>query len=559
MEDNSEWTTVNYKKKNDVPIFKRGVFNQSKKESPSFTAKNDSKSRETLDNTVKKGISVAIQIRNITKPNISLETFIETFIKNYSHWMKPQFVENNKSLILKEASRNCRVDILGYLIREHPNFKRGALDRTFQPLNYCIWDQMDESIENIINTLEILLKFGYDIFNLYDNESILGSIVHMDNKTPNEKRFQIYDYITRNLEFSNFKLFLTDTFNKINEDNSRLYQNKILFLLTRFPRDFSQTLLKRIIEYQSITKLELHKSIDLISQIITSSANTDDKELDRYFDSINLKELQSDFIEKLISIELSEICRECDFMIIRFYCAFLGSIYKFSDVKREIITKISNYIKTKDSDFLKTFMIFLIHSDINIKNMSSSESELVNEYLKIFYINKNISDKLTVETNFGILLNESIDVRQLITLFPIIGSSDNYNILTDDKCAIDIDNEPDNELDDELDDESDEEKTSDNLSKILDIFGELSDSNIREIYNRINDLLLQDEELLLLILQSMYDLNETRAILYKKLLSLFDNNIFEKLNILVRANQEMIDEYKMDNLHIEKYIRIILN
>jgi hypothetical protein len=32
MGDNSEWTTVNYKKKNDVPIFKRETFNQSKKE-----------------------------------------------------------------------------------------------------------------------------------------------------------------------------------------------------------------------------------------------------------------------------------------------------------------------------------------------------------------------------------------------------------------------------------------------------------------------------------------------------------------------------------------------
>ena len=45
------------------------------------------------------------------------------------------------------------LNILEYLINEHPHFKRGAMDRTFQPLNYCIWDQTSESIDNIINSI----------------------------------------------------------------------------------------------------------------------------------------------------------------------------------------------------------------------------------------------------------------------------------------------------------------------------------------------------------------------------------------------------------------------
>ena len=581
MTDNDAWVVVSTKKKNisltkdviddsrqsNARSFERSKFQKdSFNRKDPFVKKDSFSKRESFDkkdshdsnkNSFKKtGLSITIQIKNIMKKNISLGVFIETFIQNYSNWMKPQFIENNKALILKEASRNCRVDILEYLIHEHPHFKRGAMDRTFQPLNYCIWDQTSESIDNIINTLEILLKFGYDIFNLYDTESILGSIIHVDNKTPHEISSKIYNHIVLDMNFSCFKLFLTDTFNKINEDNSKLYQNKILFLLTRFPEEFGFNLLKRITQYQSITKLELYKSIDLISQIITSQPNLDDSELNRYFSLIDLERLQSDFIENLLLINLTDICKNYDFMIIRFYCAFLGSIYKFTNIKQKIINKISDFIDDKDCEFLKTFMIFLIHANINIYDMSPSESDLLNKYIEIFYIDKNISDKLTIETNFSNLLNKSMNSKQFSELFPVI----NYKILPEIIIDIEKDNNENEDENTEIFDEY-EEESFDNLSKIINILSMISESNIKEIYDKILDLSLENNELLLLLIQSMYDLTEIRANVYKKLLLLLENdieNLFEKLNIVIQDNQEIINEYRLDNLHIDKYINMII-
>ena len=163
--------------------------------------------------------------------------------------------------------------------------------------------------------------------------------------------------------------------------------------------------------------MELNSKIDMLALIVVSKPNNNDKELNKYFENVNIDLLENRIIKTFINdnetwlnkemMSLSEDADVKTYLDVNYknIFSFYGSLYKFSDkFKVQILEKINNYVNKNLENINKYILHFILHSNIDLKNMNSSEKIFISTCVNKYYDSKNIRFAVNFENVFKILL-----------------------------------------------------------------------------------------------------------------------------------------------------------
>lgn len=266
---------------------------------------------------------------------------------------------------------------------------------------------------NLLSTITTLINNYFTYQNVIEKrltstESFLGALISDKNIISSDLRDRLYDYYTKTYwNKDQFIQCLKTIFNKITLSNSVLFIDNMQFILSRNVDIMSKEIFKLLVFRESTNINEKNIVNCLFSDLVGR------KDLEKYFQSIDIEEIKQKFVQNIIEgyhnwikeiilmQKLSNPDVECDEFKKNDYSVLMmifGIAYSKGYFKNEIIQLIHNIFINENVNMVKPFGIFLELSEIKDSNLSSEEFNLISLFIDKLYINStSLKDKFVIE------------------------------------------------------------------------------------------------------------------------------------------------------------------
>jgi hypothetical protein len=370
-------------------------------------------------------ISIRLQIKHWATSGEKLTHMTNEYERCRGWWEKNIFSEINKTNILKDLAKYHRYDVLDYIITNYPNYMNNLSCSGFTPLHSAVW--RESPIENIKKTLDVLLnKYKFRIlmpcqdneenkFKEHKYETILGAIYETE-RIPLPIKNEIYEYIiSKNNDswyMNDFQMYI----NKLNNKIFNIFLNKILFIFNQYFDKSINVFFKNLMSVRIGSKIVFDEKIHMYALVVISLPNDVDKEMNKYFKENDIKNLETKIIDSFIKNDdewikksIDHIDKENQLIYIetnyKNLFSFYGSLYRNKHLKSKILDKINTFINNDLDNINKYILHFILHSNMNLKNMNETEQIFISKCINKYYNHKNIRFAVNFENVFKILLN----------------------------------------------------------------------------------------------------------------------------------------------------------
>jgi len=403
--ESSEWTTVSqHKLKNAHENIKSTVDVRS-------DVKFDSDKFKSHAYNVKKAI------KSWASSKKSTVDMIEEYSLRVKSWEAEKFTSDNRLTMIKELSRNLRHDVLRELIQMNPNFGSCLPLKGYTPLQYVGYPDKHIAktavLSDLISTAGILIDlYGFKTFvncneDTGHKETIYGSLQTRHNPLSEDLRIALYDYLTKEAPSSWFFPNFNGNLNKLTESNFEAFHNKLVMVLSRFPKEVAKIVFFKLMG--RAPKTERLKQVELIIRSLLSELNDTDREMNKYFENVDLKLKKMEFVKEFLTngnnwIFEDASCYEVgseehnDRIILntRIYYAALGSIYSEGYGKKEIMELMNKILEesVRPNWFSRAVTMFLIHANINMESTCIVESGFFANFIKRCYKSGSVREKI---------------------------------------------------------------------------------------------------------------------------------------------------------------------
>ena len=441
------------------------------------------------------------KIKEWAKSTCSSDEMIEFYNKYKGAWENKEYIIINIEQIILKLSRFKKHETLEYIFNNNPNYKQLFSNSKKSPLNEAIWindeyENTNDICDKIIKTINVLLKNNFNYLGITEfddtsdtskikKETFLDSLLHSSNKLDENKKTELYIYITQQIYNENqFKKSLVCMINKCSFGNIHIFKEKILYLLTK---DVDQ--MTKIIFEQIISQNVNSDYLCITAKVILS--NPEKSCFDNYFNSIKLDNIREQTCSVILENFKELIENKTDFQLkihidgiqddnseeyknmmneLRYdlrnenYIKFcrLMAIYYNNNIKK---TEIINVIFNNNNIDVKAILGFIENIDEYKKYSLFSlpvnlpESRILFEFLKKSYTKEKAMIKYSIQTSiekiFSIKDRERVRTDSYINEFINNFDNNNYcyyqkvNEETNEDILIENDNtlnEEDNEL-----------------------------------------------------------------------------------------------------------------
>lgn len=362
-------------------------------------------------------------------PNsVSSEDIIRTFnvlIKHFSFTdLSENSIDGNNKLEVETMSRVPGAFYTS-VIRRDKRIPGEVQNNLFIYMKNTLGCKTSESFASEVDSKPEIMTNIRQIINEYFNsdkpmkkrfetaESFFGALLNTSNKILPNVREECYHYFTHEYyDLQEFTSSLRKIINKITEKNSPLFRDFMLFMMTR---DLDSITLEF---FNSIVSREYTGPNEHIAFDIMISEPTDKIDFGKYFSTIDLKNYQQNFVEKILTNYNTWIeniiqgqkyrnpdvddndFRTNDLAVVMM---MFGIAYSKGYMEIPIIEEMINIVKNK-TNIVKGFEIFLDTSKIDLSNLKPLEYELLKQFLLVHYVDKIGKDVFNIETFIGKML-----------------------------------------------------------------------------------------------------------------------------------------------------------
>lgn len=410
--------------------------------------------------------------------NKDLNTFITKYINILHEQVLADIKRGNKdgfvTYLYSKMIQYGKHEFLKYLRITYPEIYLNKYNykNDFNSFSYVFWKKAGNETktkESVIKTIEEIYNYGLDtIFNKYLSKSIendkstsdthkfgtvlespLTSLFHPHNKINIKLREEIYNYITRDHDFTNTKFkgnnldqvkyFISEIYLNNNRIEKDSHSDDLLFLLHRF-KDYAVKILfiSMIENFGGISDIRYKNNTD-IDRVIQKLCNEDIHEIGfkKYFEKVNIYNFREEifkifinnfeqWIDEWINDNLSdkedpEYSIKYNILVQQAYrCMFcvLGNYYYYAKdfIDKKIITrKIKSFISKNDKLFIEhSILYFIANCGFDFANLSDDEAEFISVYLDKYLVkNKNIITRMYILDTFN-KVYDSDDIKNLL-------------------------------------------------------------------------------------------------------------------------------------------------
>jgi len=451
-----------------------------------------------------------------------------------------------------------------------------------------------QNIKNIINNYfsnENLIQKR-----LETSESFIGAIINNENGISEELRNKLYNYFTKTyFDKEHFFQCMRIMFNKITENNSILFIDNIIFMISRNIDIMSYEVFKLLILRESTSSNEKAFIMTIFSNPIGR------KDLVEYFHSINVDSIKTLFMENILKnyenwINLISNSKEfnqqedLEQFITNAYAVLMmifGISYSYNIFKSKI-NKVIIDLLHKDINIIKSLGIFLIESDIHIDildniNKLDDINTILRDYINKYYFSKDsmMKDKIIVENILENFLNKKkdkiISIRNKeIDLFLSEGyfiktnklsieeGSHKTNFINVSKDEYDKEEDEQEVEEDEQEDEYELEEPNEEILENIKAYFKNPDKktgqNDLEYYIEKNKIRIEDFTygLVYSLIDRKTEESDDMVLLIKELEKIKNyEKIFDDFNKIIKTNENLIKNLKSENMSLEKIIKKI--
>jgi hypothetical protein len=324
--------------------------------------------------------------------------------------------------MIVELTKHLRYDVLEDLIDDDRSFGLNLPSGDYTPLQYVGYPSKSvaptATLEMLRETARVLIeKYRFRLFDgneLY-KESIFGALFGSGNRLSKEVASSFYEYLTTSSPVEWQMPYFKSQLNKLTDDNVGYLHNKLLSCVCRSPELFAHAVFSQL-TMGRVRTIEPLKMVQLIMKNFLTAPNSEDKEMDAYFRSIDVMDSISQFATAF-SKHGSDWCQrmasrhpvgteEHDELLTQCYLnwyASLGCIYIHSFLQSEILLQVSTQIAEpiRPVWLVKAVAMFLVHANITLKTTIKSEVDFLSTYIRGCYNSSTVKCKMEVERALG--------------------------------------------------------------------------------------------------------------------------------------------------------------
>jgi len=416
-----EWKTQDSRKKQSSKPQPQDQKSTEKKPA------NKGKYVKTNPNEKKFDDDIEAFVRSIKPDNI--EESITQFEKVRDEWFA---YDRPKQKLLEGLIRNQKVEFLDYVCKSTPEImsslnKMNRHGSQFLPLNQSVWvgssqdptklkiDDMKRTFLTLIDNGSNFIDFSttrHDIAEtmtiekrLEITESFLGALLHPNNKISSVLRSELYQYFTQEFDdWNHFKKCLRILFNKISEQNSVLFQDNVLFLISRNVDVMSNEIFKYLLSKENTSST----AQTTVETILSNPVGRMD--FVEYFKTVDLERIKEGFITNILQHQeewLQDVIsaqrqlnpdvseseyRSSDLCVIMM---ILGIAYKRGYLVEDVISSVTGSLM-REENTIKAFGTFLETSKIDVLNLKEMEKVFLQSYISMGY-GGSVRNKMLIE------------------------------------------------------------------------------------------------------------------------------------------------------------------
>jgi len=361
-----------------------------------------------------------------------------------------RFFESNKARwnfkmkeIVKQLAHHHKSALLDYVLKheriQNTDKSNKKYERDFSLYGQAIWkkypnesfifDEIKEVFDVLIANDEPLITLSTKAHSvdevqtiekrLENSESFLGALLNSENLIDQELREQLYHYFTEEFyDRNHFSFCIRVLFNLITIDNSILFRDNLLFLLSRNIDEMSEDIFKSFI---CAILSPVNKAV-LVRTLLSNP--TDRVDMTRYFRTKNISQIHLKFVQnvikhfhtwipELITTQQNSMpeANKCDIIqgVLSDSMIFLGIVYQTGIVQDDISNLLLELISKPGPELIKPIGTFLKSSEISLKNAQPVIIEIVRKLTESVYT---ISSKL-IKFNMELILCEFSGIKKL--------------------------------------------------------------------------------------------------------------------------------------------------
>lgn len=325
--------------------------------------------------------------------------------------------------MIVELTKHLRYDVLEDLIDDDRSFGLNLPSGDYTPLQHVGYPSKSvaptATFEMLRETARVLVeKYRFRLFDgneLY-KESIFGALFGSGNRLTKDVASSFYEYLTKSSPVEWQMPYFKSQLNKLTDDNVGYFHNKLLSCMCRSPELFAHAVFSQLMMGR-VRTIEPLKRLQLIMKNFLTAPNSEDKEMNAYFRSIDVMDSISQFA-RTFSKHGSDWCQrtasrhpvdteEHDELLTQCYLnyyASLGCIYTHGFLQSEILLQLSTQIAEpiRPVWLVKAVAMFLVHANISLNTMMKSEVDFLSTYICGCYNSSTVKCKTEVEQALGV-------------------------------------------------------------------------------------------------------------------------------------------------------------
>jgi hypothetical protein len=197
-----------------------------------------------------------------------------------------------------------------------------------------------------------------------------------------------------------------------------LFQNKLLAVVARAPQESAKIFFSQLMTIRSTQSVRIGL-VELPIQTLLSAPNTSDTEMDAYFETVDIRAQQTQFVNEILvnghewilpnlAVFEKDSVEYCDRLTLnsRIFFSVIGAIYAQGFAKSEILAKMNRLISDPARPVwaAPSIAMFLTHCDIVSSSASATEheSKMVIDFIKGCYLTASFKNKVDIEVATGL-------------------------------------------------------------------------------------------------------------------------------------------------------------
>jgi hypothetical protein len=371
------------------------------------------------------GHNAKFAIRSWAESKKACSDMVNEYNRSAKSWEEPSVSNFNRTLVIKELASNLRAEVLSELFHSKPGYTIGLTTKGYTPLQYVAFPNKriadSVTVDDMIATARVLIEeYKFRIFADDDRkqETIFGALQSKHNPLPSEISGAFYKYLTCDASISWFIPNFKANLGKLVTSNVELFQNKFLLVVDRFPREAAKIFVSQLMTIRSTQSVRIGL-VELPIQTLLSVPNTSDTEMDKYFETVDIRVQQTRFVNEILvnghewilpnlAVFDEGSVEYCDRLTLnsRIFFSVIGAIYAQGFAKSEILARINRLINdpSRPAWAAPSIAMFLTHCNIvsNSASATETESKMVIDFIKACYPSANFKNKVDIEVATGL-------------------------------------------------------------------------------------------------------------------------------------------------------------